>query len=267
MRTPAVLAAFVAALAFAPAAYAGEANATTCDGSLTDVVVEGDLVVPSGATCTVGGVHVLGDVIVEANASLFGDFVLIDGGVTIGSGAFFNVQDSGIGGDTVCTGCRHLGMTFMFDPRFDVPVRGDIRVTGMTDGHVGLEVGQIDGDVEVTDSSGSFAFIGNSITGRFRFENNVGNAGFWFNSAEKDFKIVGNVAAGGGFPADFTLQGNYARKNLVFSGNTGASELTENSAEKDLKCFANQPPPVGWGNSAGSDVEGQCAALTGPPPE
>jgi hypothetical protein len=95
----------------------------------------------------------------------------------------------------------------------------------------------------------------------------VGNAGFWYVSAGGDFEIVGNTAGGGGYPADFTLVGNSAGKDLVFSQNIGPSYLETNVAEKDLECFENDPAPTGWGNAAGKDVAGQCADLTGPPPE
>lgn len=230
-------------------------------------VVVDDLVVPAGATCTLDGTEVLGDVTVEAGATLTADFVRIGGSVTLASGSRFRIGDSAIEGDTTCTGCSQLVMVFMFDPVDFVPVEGDIHVAGMTDGHLHIEAGGIGGDVEVTDSSGDFAFIDNSIGGEFLFANNVGNAGFWFTSAERAIEITGNTGVGGGFPADFTLVSVRAGKDLVFSGNTGPSDISESSAGKDLECFDNDPAPDGWGNSAGKDVEGQCAALTGPPPE
>ena len=231
------------------------------------VVVE-DLVVPAGATCTLEGTQVLGDVTVEANATLVAEsFVRIGRSVTLASGSRFRISDSAIDGDVTCTGCSELVMAFMFDPVDFLPVEGDIRVTGMTDGHLRIEAGSIAGDVEVTDSSGDFGIFDNGIGGNLLFANNVGNAEFAFMSAEGTMEITGNTSAGGGFPADFRLVGLVAGKDIDFSRNTGPSDISENSAGKDLECFDNDPAPVGFGNSAGKDVEGQCATLTGPPPE
>lgn len=262
----AATAALISMFVLVPAAPAAQADATTCEGAMGAVVVE-DLVVPAGATCTLDGTQVLGDVTVEPNATLTADFARIGGSVTLASGSRFRISDSAIDDDVTCTGCSQLVMTFMFDPVDRRAVEGDIEVTGMTNGHLHIEAGRISGDVEVTDSSGDFTFIDNLIEGKLLFANNVGNAGFWFTSATRTIEITDNTSAGGGFPADFTLERVHAGKALVFSRNTGASDISLSSAVKDLECFDNDPAPVGWGNSAGRDVEGQCAALTGPSPE
>jgi hypothetical protein len=258
--------ALVCTVLLVPAALAANTDATTCEGAIGAVVLD-HLIVPEGATCTLDGTQVLGDVTVEAGATLTAEFVRIGGGVTLAPGSRFRTSDSAIDRDTTCAGCSQLVMVFMFDPVDFIPVEGDIHVAGMTDGHLHIEAGRISGDVEVTDSSGDFTFIDNSIAGKLLFTNNVGNAGFWFTSAERAIEITGNTGAGAGFPADLTLVSVHAGKNLVFSGNTGPSDISESSAGKDLECFDNDPAPVGWGNSAGKDIEGQCAVLTGPFPE
>jgi hypothetical protein len=257
-------AAVVGALLAAPIAHAN-GSPTTCEGFLSGGAVEGDLVVPAGATCTVGGVRVFGDVTVEEGARFGGDAV-IEGDVTIASGGHFNVTDSAIGGDIVCTGCAALGLTFMWDPTFQITSTRKIEVSGATDAYISIEGWRI-ASLEVRDSAGAFTFIEFHASRDVVFADNVGNAGFWYVSTGGDFEIVGNTAGGGGYPADFTLVGNSAGKDLVFSQNVGPSYLETNVAEKDLECFENDPAPTGWGNSAGKDVAGQCADLTGPPPE
>jgi hypothetical protein len=257
-------AAVVGALLAAPIAHAN-GSPTTCDGFLSGGVVEGDLVVPAGATCTAGGVRVLGDVTVEKDAR-FGGEAVIEGDVTIASGGSFNVTDSAVGGDIVCTGCAAVGLTFMWDPTFEITSTGKVKVRGATDAHIAIEGWRI-ASLDVRDSAGTFTFIEFHASRDVVFADNVGNAGFWYVSAGGDFEVVGNTGGGDGYPADFTLVGNSAGKDLVFSENIGPSYLETNVAEKDLECFENDPPPTGWGNAAGKDVAGQCAGLTGSGPE
>jgi hypothetical protein len=262
---PAAVLAVGAVLGGAPALQAAQADPTTCEGELAGAVVE-DLIVPSGSTCTLAETEVLGDVVVEADASLRGDFATIHGDVTLAAGAALILGDGAIGGDITCTGCRTVVLTFMFDPTGQIESSGDVEISGMTDGHVGIDGWRM-ADLEVTGSMGEFTFIDTHVAGHLLFAENVGNAGFFFTFVQRDMEVVGNTSAGGGFPADFTLMASSVGKDLVFSDNLGSSELTENVAGKRLECFGNEPPPTGWGNQAGKAVEGQCAELTGPPPE
>jgi hypothetical protein len=256
--------AVVGALVTAPLSQAS-ASPITCERFMSGVI-DGDLVVPTGATCTLGfESRVLGDVTVDEGATFRGEAV-IEGDVTIGADGIFDTTDGAVGGDIVCDACDRLNLAFMWDPTFEITSTDDVSVTGVSDGHIAIEGWRIK-NLEVSGSSGSFTFIEFQVSGDVVFADNVGNAGFWRVSSGGRFEVVGNTAVGGGFPADFTLVGNSARKDLVFSGNTGSSYLEENFAGKDLTCFGNDPPPTGWGNTAGKNVEGQCAALTGPPPE
>jgi hypothetical protein len=254
-----------AVLAGAPALQAAQADATRCEGELIGAVVE-DLVVPSGATCILGETEVTGDVEVETDASLRGDFATIHGDVALAAGAALILGDSAVGGDITCSGCRTVVLTFMFDPTGQIDSSGNVEISGMTDGNVGIDGWRM-ADLEVTRSTGEFTFIDVHVAGNLVFEGNSGNAGFFFTFVQGDMEVVGNTSAGGGFPADFTLMASSVGKDFVFSDNIGSSELTENVARKRLECFGNEPPPTGWGNRAGKAVEGQCAELTGPPPE
>ena len=210
-------------LAAAPVAH-GEQSVTTCEGFLGDAVVEGDLVVPAGATCTGGfGHRVLGNATIEEGAQFFSEGV-IEGDVDIASGGAFRNLDGAVGGDIVCMGCRVLSLTFMFDPAGVVRSTGDVVVTGMTNGFLGIEGWRV-ADLEVTQSQGTFTFIEFSASRDILVTGNVGNVGSWYVSADGSFEIVGNTAAGEEFPAQFTLVGNSAGKDLVFSRNTGMSYL------------------------------------------
>jgi hypothetical protein len=258
-----VAAAVVSALVAAPV---GNAKVTiTCEGEMFGGVVEGDLVVPAGATCTLGSLRVLGDATVEEGARLNAEAV-IEGDVTIASGGSFNATDSAVGGDIVCAACAVLNLRFMWDPTFEIASTRKVEVSGAIDASISIEGWRIAG-LDVRDSVGTFTFIEFHASHDVVFTNNIGNAGFWYVFAGDDIEIVGNTAAGGEFPAQFTLVGNSAGKDIVFSQNLGPSYLETNVAEKDLACFGNDPPPTGWGNAAGKEVTGQCAALTGPPPD
>ena len=236
-------------LATAPLA---QAEVTTCTGLLTGSVT-GDVVVPTGATCTLEGAEVSGDVTVEPNGRLDG-WGTITGSVSIGAGGALHLMDSLIGGDVVCRACRALTMSFMYG------VGGDIRVTGMTDGYLSWDGVRAGGNIRVTGNTGEFTFIDTGAGRNFVFADNVGSAGFWYSTAAGTLRISGN--RGEGSHPVFHLEGNSAN-NIIFAHNVGSSELLYNYAYKHLRCHGNDPPPVGLGNDAGMGLEGQCATLIG----
>jgi hypothetical protein len=183
-----------------------------------------------------------------------------------GGKARAGVKSARGGGDIACAGCAALGLAFMWDPTFEITSTRNIVVTGASDAFIALEGWRVK-NVEVRESTGEFLIVEITASGDVVFAENVGEAEFWRVSAGGELEVVDNTGAGDGFPADFTLVGNSTRKDLVFSGNVGTSYLETNVAGKSLECFGNDPAPTGWGNAAGKDVEGQCAALTGPSPE
>jgi hypothetical protein len=255
-------AAFVIGVMPSPAA----ASETRCVGELGAVVVE-NVLVPNGAACTLGGTAVLGNVKVKADARLSADFATIAGDVMLAPRSTLLISDSAIGGNVVCTQCRVVNMRFMFDPTGTISASGNVQVRGMDDGHVSIEGWTME-SLEVKDSSGSFSFTENTVSGDLVFSGNVCslsfcNVSFFFNSARK-IEIVDNAITGGG--GQYTLDGNFAETNLIFSRNLGPSLLTFNVAGESLQCIENQPPPAGFENAA-PQVEGQCTAVTGPPPD
>ena len=156
-----------AVLAVAPTAHAEE---SACTGVLTGQVA-GDVVVPSGASCTLEGAEISGSVTVEPAGQLWGHGT-IGGSVELRADARLGVSDSTIGGDLVCRACRAMSMSFMYG------IGGDVRVTGMTDGYLSWDGVPVAGSVKVTGNSGSFAFIDTLAQGNFVFADNIGTAGF-----------------------------------------------------------------------------------------
>lgn len=105
-----------------------QAEETACTGVLTGVVA-GDVVVPSGSTCTLEQAEISGTVTVEPEGRLWGNAV-IGGGIELRAGARLAMSDSMISGDVVCRRCQAMSMMFMYG------IGGDLRVTGMTDGYI-----------------------------------------------------------------------------------------------------------------------------------
>jgi hypothetical protein len=242
------------------------ASETRCVGELGAVVVE-NLLVPNGAACTLGGTTVLGNVKVKADARLSADSATIAGDVMLAPRSIFVISDSAIGGNVVCTQCRVVNMRFMFDPTGSISTSGNVQIRGMDDGSVSIE-GWAMASLEVRDSSGHFSLTENTVSGDLIFSGNVCsqsfcNISFFFNSARK-IEILENAITGA--DGQYTLEGNFAETNLIFSRNLGPSLLTFNVAGESLQCFENQPPPAGFENAA-PEVEGQCTAVTGPPPD
>jgi hypothetical protein len=189
--------AVVGALVTAPLSHAS-ASPITCEGFMSGVI-DGDLVVPTGATCILGfESRVLGDVTVEEGATFRGEAV-IEGDVTVGADGIFATTDGAVGGDIVCAACDRLTLVFMWDPTFEITSTGDISVTGVSDGHIAIEGWRIK-NLDVSGSSGSFTFIEFQASGNVVFADNVGNTGFWRVSSRGAFEVVGNTAVGEDFP-------------------------------------------------------------------
>src|SRR5436309_3419762 len=72
------------------------AGPTTCMGPLANSTVNGDLVVPPGATCTLDHVRITGNVTVQTNAALF---------VTT-----FTGLDTTVGGNITANGCNGVDL-------------------------------------------------------------------------------------------------------------------------------------------------------------
>lgn len=80
-RTAATVAATAALLAAGMSSAPAATGDVSCSGSLTDRVVAGDLVVPTGAECRVDGGSVAGKVVVRSGASLAMTGTKVTGGI------------------------------------------------------------------------------------------------------------------------------------------------------------------------------------------
>ena len=96
-RTLSMLVAATATVGMVIAGAGPASAATVCNGTLGAVTIEDSLTVPSGATCTLNGTNVHGDVIVEGNGALKASGAVISGKVKARGARWIDIQGSNIG--------------------------------------------------------------------------------------------------------------------------------------------------------------------------
>jgi hypothetical protein len=274
--TLAVLVAFAGAL---PAVADDDDESTECAGVFGPVEVDGDLVVPEGATCDLQGTTVNGDVLVERDASLFADRADIggrtrdddDGDLRLEENAYADLLTTSVDGSTRLSSSlglfarastldggiesRDAEVLTLFDTAVDddVELRGeltefsgdDIEVDGDVEGeeitHVDVFDSSVDGRLSVEEASAGGFLCGSGIDGRVRYEDSS------------------NVIDIGG------CNGNRLEDDVDVIDNTAAITIAGNVIEEDLVCRGNVPAPVGGGNLVEEDSEGQCEDLESAP--
>lgn len=154
----------------------GQASADdrTCTGLIRAVSVDGSVIVPQGATCTLRGTRIDGNVFVKARATL-------------------KVRGATIGGNIQANDHRRVGVTprKVGDRIVRTRVEGDIQLEGGARGRVGrtviggnLQVEQsrllqitrrnvIEGDLQAFSNRGGFRIFGNRIDGNLQCKANV----------------------------------------------------------------------------------------------
>src|SRR5262249_9789012 len=140
--------AFVLALASAAPAVAAT---TTCTTHMQDMVIAGSLDVPAGATCTLVGDVVTGNVTVEGTLLSYGTRfdknVTVTGGViTIGNG---NGATSALAGNLTITGSS--AMNYIGCPNKSNIIQGNLTFTGNS-GRLYVCSASVGGSVTVSDN-------------------------------------------------------------------------------------------------------------------
>jgi hypothetical protein len=263
--------------------------------------VDCSLLVPPGATCTLSGVQVSGNIIVEAGATLTtqNDFSCsttpqpsVGGNVIATDAKCVSLTASSVGGNFIATGtsanCSN-GANLLCTAR----VNGNVEILGSSSGVLwcipslgGCGCGASPAPLTV---GGNFEFennhpsstlpgmiMGDTIHGNLLFENNSeggtvsgdkigGNVTYYGNSGGG---TVQNDAIGGNLTYDSNTGGandvstNSVGGNLQFNRNmTGPNTVSGNHASGNIQCFGNSPAPTGSGNTAGGVKSGQCKGL------
>ncbi len=196
-------------------------TATSCNGNLAAITVE-QVTVPSGATCTLSGTRVLGDVKVRSGASLLTSAARIDGSIQ---------ADDAL---TVAT-------------RNATYVDGDIQVKRRATARI--ENSTINGNLQVEESGASLVSTGNRIGGDLQVKK-ARTANITSTRVEGNIQLEDNIGAQSSTGADVA-------GNLQVFKNRGGVRLNSNRVAKSLQCKENSPAPTGSGNVAG-DKEDQC---------
>ncbi|MEP7764332.1 hypothetical protein [Sanguibacter sp. 25GB23B1] len=249
MKKWTVPAAFVAAAAMitvgAPAAFAAS---TECTTELADETVTGDLVVPAGATCVLGGTTVTGSIVVNEDGWLDATEVVV-GGDVIGTDTYgILIDGASVAGDvsSFSTGTRE-GFLYLYD----------LEVTGSVD------AGGIDVEVSDTSIDGSFSTAAASYVDLLRTSvaGDASIADSPFGATVSGAIVGGSLSVSGssrdvlvGALADGGLDqwGNTVGRDLVLTGNTANLQVAGTVVVGSIQLDGNTPAAnLGAGNSAG----------------
>lgn len=250
--------------------------ATTCNGSLGAVVINDELIVPTGQTCRLNGTEVDSKVIVETGARLFtSGNAVIDGDISVGTDASAELVQTTVDGTIELKDSRQLivrnslldGGLKSTNARTitlsDTSIEGDVetnqrtnltvRRVNSTSGFKALNINSlllfdsILSGVSVNGTVTRIEFCGNTLNGNAQLSTNagvlqVGGAGVSLpctNSQSSSNTVIGNVE---------------------LLANTAKAVVVNNSIVGNLSCFGNSSV-AGGNNTVQGNKEGQCVAL------
>jgi hypothetical protein len=210
---------------------------TECTTTRSGATIEGDLVVPDGASCTITGSKVGGNVRVGKDAFFEASSSNIAGDVK-GRRSLTIFIDTGttVGGQVDASGASQVFV-------FDSTIGDEVDVRGATD-KVHICGNQVQRDVEVSSSSRDI-LVGDPLA--------VGCAG---NTVGHDIEVDGNSV-----DVELVVRGNTVGDDLLVRDNSGtADKFVQNNTGGDrLACWGNDQPFTGTPNAGFASSEGQCA--------
>ncbi len=233
----------ILALASPAAAHHGKHKnkGTECTSTMTGASIQGDLVVPDNASCTIVNSQVGRNVKVgqnsffqATNSDISGDILAQD------SQTIFTEAGTHVGGDV---SARDTAQVFLFDGTID----DGIKVDGATD-KVNICGNTVSGRLEVK-NSGRDILVGDTTNGAQCAGNTVTDG---HSLRVKDNSVDVELVV-----SDNTLQGG----DLLVDRNTGPADkaVQDNKGGDELKCRDNDQPFTASGNTGWNDTEGQCA--------
>jgi hypothetical protein len=285
-----ILSAVIVALIALPALEAHAAPETICDGTIGAVMVEGTIVVPDGATCTLAGTIVSESIRVRIESTLIaqGIEVLKPGTVNIQASGATRIEVTGlrkfVGGvleDPECTEvrrdpeCSELlggiqavggGTVLIADTRLGGGLQilnnsGAVHITesfvegalelGKNTGGVSVRASFLGEGVEISETTGDVTFIGNTSD-----ESDVTIA-----KTTGDVTVRDNPNLGENFEVSETsgqvsVLGNTINDNVALSDNAGGALVDGNRVGDNLALSKITGGPVNvLGNTVGDNVE------------
>ncbi|WP_344082848.1 hypothetical protein [Nostocoides veronense] len=216
------------------AGSATAAPATVCTGTLTGSYPA--IFVPVGATCTLDGAKVSGNVTVSEGATLMTKDATIRLNVKGNEAAKVNIIDTDVWGQI------HFRRT-----------TGEIII-----GNDGCKVDpNAGGNINLQNNFGPIAICQMTIKNNIILHNNHHRIGVFDNRVGNNIQVYGNDS-----PA-IRLRDNVVRGNLALFSNTVkiAFVAKNNTMGGKANCSGNVIAPTGNGNVASGGLAGQCASL------
>ncbi len=215
---------------------------TSCSGVFSGS--GGQLVVPSGAVCTLfPGSH-------------------LSGNVQVGQGGSFNDPGAVIGGNLQATNAASIELAG------GGSIGGNLQVTGLSGHPAGSDDGlcntKVGGNVLVEgDGAGAPVDIGNlgacsgapalTVGGNLQVESNAGPVTVGGNTVNGNLQVQSNTAK-------LTVSANTAKGNIQVQSNTGGvgSTLSGNAASGNCQLSGDNPKIVGSGNTVKAGAQNTC---------
>jgi hypothetical protein len=215
---------------------AASARAYICTGTLSGGTYT-DILVPAGDTCTLQGVTVTGNIVVQSGGSLYflegpnsSDVSSVSGNlITVGASAvcLYSGYTGAIGGNVIAIGSGSSGVA-LCEVLYPFEVLCPTKVSG--------NVAILDTANVIKRTLWDFCAGSPPITvgGNFEFANNA---------------------------VSTTIKSDTIRGNLLFNDNTAGGTISHNTIGGNLECSGNTPPPSGSGNIVSGAMLGQCAGF------
>ena len=156
---------FAGALVTPPAPAPGPNGVTICQGSIGAASYT-NLTVPAGASCTLIGTRVSGDVTVEAGATLLASGLAVGGNIQAQGAAVVTVNNRATVGGGIFF---HQGGSATVD---QVQVGGDLQMTA-NQRALSVTRNQVNGSLRIVDNQAGVVVRNNAVTGALQCQNNV----------------------------------------------------------------------------------------------
>jgi hypothetical protein len=246
-------------------------SASLCNGTAEGIRISGDLVVPTGASCSLIDSTVTGDVLVGTDASLSLDASTVRGDLTVRTGGFVAAIGSGVRGRTTLREAFGASVE-------DSELRGrvDVRDSGFffSDGtthrsHVSSRAGQtvilsgrVSGHVR-TDQDLLTDLRDTVITGRLSVRGAALGSVVCRSEidGEVELRDSGDLIQLGDSAPVADCEFNVFGDDLEIRDNLAEVRVSDNVIRDDLVCTGNQVTPTGADNRLRGEAVGQCADL------
>lgn len=218
------------------------AMAIQCTGTLTGEV-DGRIVVPEGETCRLEG------------ATVNGNVRILEGGALISHDSTVNGNVNGRGARTVRLIDTHVVGT---GTSGNINLQATLRriVIGAAGCSVDPAVGN---NITLINNFGNIAICQMTTGETITLVGNSGLIGVHDNVVGNSLVVKGNT---GPFTRVTDNEVGVSRGgSITFASNSSQVVVKRNSAANRFACSANDPTPIGSGNTAGAGLGGQCTLL------